>query len=1721
MQLCRVLRLKVFLLAALAVAVALGVSVWEAPQAYALDDDLVAEGAACWVTGPLGGKDMDDHDSQWFNTEAKSVGDLKQPTEEVESETTNKGLLSRLKSHSQAAVSAVFPGLIDGIELGADAVKKAIEEINDLKNHQGEDGWGGESEFTIDKSEFYAYISPTNSAVYPVNAFDFKGDLNDWGYFASYVDAVDFTFAMSSSDLAQYSSVPESKGRDLYYLMYELGFVPPPELPGSRPFLPFSNQRSYAFRQATADYKKNVVRTYSADWHDPYDPEGGSTFDAKSFLGDSFGAQANIAAATTRAVDSGSRLLVESGIDQVTLIDGANAFICTPGGSCEMKNTMTTRLADANFFSTTVDTSQAETFGSDINPMAERSLSVDKSVPAGAIAYVDRSAYGSSAGGGYGVLTHEDTPTDQIRVSIELDSTYRKDFKWKLVDSNNFSEETLAAFGPNENAWAHPNFNGEPPFLTSGPSTTNAPDVVFLKEGDPGPLPAPKDVEHHLGYRQSTLSGTAYEVYNPTIADDEGNIGNVIGPVTSGAYVRAMDKDRAPKWVVLDGNAVPDPSRPYSWQQIRWPVNLADLNWYLYDLPGYVNDEGQGSDTLAFWMSHVGSEWLLGSGYGQTISGLQLDVGEPPVCEFADIDPVPGGKPGDGGKDGLMAVQSLAQAVCSSPKPPDTGDLVDGKLKGVYYPFEVNRYLSDHEAYVDEGWIGGTVSNPAVGTLDHYSWKQGDLPLVAYRDFTQDRPSVHARVAPVRAGVVRPFDYDGVGPREMNRFSFTINEELEISDSSLGKSGVYHVKRHYGVPLSRDYAHRYYEDWPNDPINPNRPYLLVATFYEALHDQARTFVSEDGSFEIEGRPVKETGIRFPERHIRRVICRMMVYPSGFSPIASESRSVVGKLFSELGDQVLSVGDKYVEYLKLIFRTFSLVPAHATQETVGASCDGIVLVENLTSSDKAPPLTTVNGSGQIAVNRSGIDRDNTLRDCERNNSETVSTCAPGTNALIGGDCIDLPRMELKIVPEESLFYGFPKNFCSGIACDTAIEEHAVCDVEDLRKDKIEFYPLPDPLENLNSSNAGVADIRLDIDYKYASVGSGPVAGIDGFMIEIIPDQKVVDANCFRLDSNGTMIYLVPKYFVERISHQDGPICITPVDCTRFAQDISRNVHGFNVGSFNQAIAGSRAFIKPYVIWDEKLVVQYAVYGDSVVQDHFEQINYVLGQMPLAPGYSHKFRVASFKGIPSANSEGFVGGPWSGYVELNGDNAACHALRPDSAVGEADSFSDEQTAALRKQYKCPAYQGKQILVEPASEDFRIGLLNLAGSNLCGDIFSTTPSMFTWDNEVVKRFWLLMWVIAGSVFFVLFVWQAFRMTYDLWLDPRPSTGFREMVPRFLAAIVLAASSLLLCKWVLILASDITCFVAHLTGMTMWGVIGNTFLLFASGFGDLLSEWITRADYSLPSVLMLKIFVAGLVVLFLMIFMLILFLKIAFQMLIRLIMLAVLIVFAPLAFAFYASDSTSHWTKKWVSMFLGTTFQQVIVLLVLYLGVSLVKDYTEAGQDSMYALLVGMFLALMALAAAERVPKLVNPVSEGAGLFEGFKSTAMMAAAGTALVVGAVAGGAAGGLGAVGGGAAAAGGGGAAAVGGGGTATVGGAPAAGAMSSLPSAPAAGGGRSFGQIMSDMGRGAQRGMRVADSFNRRAENVVSGDFLKGNAMHNPRSRTNQFQEDLQNSNNP
>ena len=315
-------------------------------------------------------------------------------------------------------------------------------------------------------------------------------------------------------------------------------------------------------------------------------------------------------------------------------------------------------------------------------------------------------------------------------------------------------------------------------------------------------------------------------------------------------------------------------------------------------------------------------------------------------------------------------------------------------------------------------------------------------------------------------------------------------------------------------------------------------------------------------------------------------------------------------------------------------------------------------------------------------------------------------------------------------------------------------------------------------------------------------------------------------------------------------------------------------------------------------------------------------------------------------------------------------------------------------------------------------------LFGSSICQGIWAGTPSGFTWDSKIVHTVWSVCWVLAIVLLFALLLWDGLSLTYAGWVgDGRGGATISSMIPRFTLALLLASASLLICRVVLTLSADIACFFVHATGTTfaifMWTMgislavaIGGIFAAFF--FKTAILALVTGGAWLVTGGVIVLVALCVILLTFLL-FIGYYLLKVMGGMLVRIFLLMVLIGLAPIAFAFYASPSTEHWTKRWVSLLLGTAFQQVIVLIVLFIGASLADSVISSFGQDIWGFFMGLLGTLMILFLAAKVPDLVNPGARG--MFAGFTQALAMSAAAGAMIgggligAGAVAGGQAGG--------------------------------------------------------------------------------------------------------------
>ena len=999
-------------------------------------------------------------------------------------------------------------------------------------------------------------------------------------------------------------------------------------------------------------------------------------------------------------------------------------------------------------------------------------------------------------------------------------------------------------------------------------------------------------------------------------------------------------------------------------EHVKWPVNFEDMNWYMYEVPG-----DPGTSLFYYWLSLDGGRRLAWSGYGNTALAGAFDPG----CTLTGVP------------------NEQKNVKCDDDKVPewdkDLKDLVAGDEDEVYFPFD-------------------------VGSADI-----GDASTGLRRSML------------MRAGVASPED-QGAGPgtvmRKLSRFSFDISEGSDARDvERRGSDGL----RRLGIPEDEALARTMLDEWPDGGLNPNGIYLLVVTFYESRRDGRLEFVlkKQDGTA-VDGSP---HGIYMPRREVRRVVCRIIVRHSGFQASGTRGTSALDVVTGKVRDILTDVGQDIRRLAADGMRGLMKSPPWAGRKMADVECSGMALVDNLTVGGPATSKERVGGGtgevdidaeeelvrkvgeGELVVNQALVGKYNGIEECERVKEERKVTCDTSVEFIFQGRCTELPKMDMKVrggkfvdLQERVLYSRYEWGY---------EDERGVIhrEPQPVRHDGW-FSPTlgPEGLQRPNDRNRGVSRLYVGWEPKWEGLYDDLVRHVDGWKIVAIPDQRSMERP---VAPEGEVFHLPRLILVEQNTFGEGGSVITRSYHT---------VDGFHFGALGVDEQGDPRTgdqfwpLNDGVVDPDDTYGVYAVGGEDI-QAEYRRFNSFLKRLPLAPGYSHSFSVYPFVGEYGTTSYQ-PGTSGSNILVIDGEKAACETSldTPGTLPG-----TFELHPKVEGIYGCGNVGANEA---PLSERRPFGLLSLLGTEACGDIFSSTPAAFTWDNKTVRRSWVLMVVVGGAVLLTVLVWTGLRMTYDVWLEPQPAMGVRELVPRFLLAVVLMAGSLAICELVLVLASDITCFIAQATGMTMWGFLGTTIGSMLGGF----VAWVDAFNWSLDGMYLsamlgwgLVLFVVAVIVVVFVILVLILFLMVAFAMLTRIALLAVLIVFSPLAFAFYASNATSHWTKKWVSMFLGTAFQQVVVLMVVFLGGNILGTYMKQGaQGELDVMIIGLILAALTLVLALKVPGIVNPT--GQGMFQGFSQIGQMALGG-AMMIGSMGVGAA--MGAFGGAAGAASGGGA----------------------------------------------------------------------------------------------
>ncbi|HET7771075.1 MAG TPA: conjugal transfer protein TrbL family protein [Chloroflexota bacterium] len=215
--------------------------------------------------------------------------------------------------------------------------------------------------------------------------------------------------------------------------------------------------------------------------------------------------------------------------------------------------------------------------------------------------------------------------------------------------------------------------------------------------------------------------------------------------------------------------------------------------------------------------------------------------------------------------------------------------------------------------------------------------------------------------------------------------------------------------------------------------------------------------------------------------------------------------------------------------------------------------------------------------------------------------------------------------------------------------------------------------------------------------------------------------------------------------------------------------------------------------------------------------------------------------------------------------------------------------------------------------------------------------TPAAVSYDSPTVRGLWGLVRGIANAALVLVVVWSGFNLMVREHLGT-PYHSALELFPRIAIAALLVNTSL----WWTQLAIDLN--------NVLCGALGQASLPSweAAGAGAQAFANVVLAVAYLITALFLLL-----------------------QMLIRLALVDVLIVLAPLAFVLWVLPQTQGWSQLWTSTFASTVFTQLVQVATLKLGGLLLAELTPMAAD---AGLVSLFLSIALMALTLKVPTLMK---------------------------------------------------------------------------------------------------------------------------------------------------
>jgi len=227
------------------------------------------------------------------------------------------------------------------------------------------------------------------------------------------------------------------------------------------------------------------------------------------------------------------------------------------------------------------------------------------------------------------------------------------------------------------------------------------------------------------------------------------------------------------------------------------------------------------------------------------------------------------------------------------------------------------------------------------------------------------------------------------------------------------------------------------------------------------------------------------------------------------------------------------------------------------------------------------------------------------------------------------------------------------------------------------------------------------------------------------------------------------------------------------------------------------------------------------------------------------------------------------------------------------------------------------------------------SVRGSSL--NFISQTPPAGSYDSPTVQALWTTVRNVADAGLAVVALWGGFNVMVREHIG-RTYDGAMEFLPRYILAAVLVNTSLWWVRFLIDLNNGL-CSAIGQASLPAWQQAGAGMQALANVVAALIYV------------------VAGLLLLL--------------QMLMRLALIDVFIVAAPIGLLCWALPQTQSWARLWWATFTGAVFVQFVQVLALKLGASLI---TELASRAAEAILLSIFLGVAVIVQTLRIPGLMH---------------------------------------------------------------------------------------------------------------------------------------------------